>query len=297
MIASDFSKIWNYKPFGSADDASAFSVGQFSLVLLLILIGYLVSKLIVYVLNRRLAGSRMRPDAIQVISRIVYWLILVLVFLTALSLLNIPLTAFAFITGAVAIGVGFGAQNILNNFISGWILMTEKPIRIDDFIEIEGMHGLVERIGNRSTRIRRVDGVHMLVPNSSLLEQTVINWTLIDQSIRSKVRIGVAYGSPVRKVEELIRQAVVEQDESKNQPAPVIVFEDFADSALIFDAYFWCDVAGERELRTVRSSIRFRVVELFEENGIVISFPQRDVHFDTARPIPVRVVPAEDNEE
>lgn len=297
MIASDFSKIWNYKPFGSADDASSFSVGQFSMVLLLILIGYLVSKLIVYVLNRRLAGSRMRPDAIQIITRIVYWLILVLVFLTALSLLNIPLTAFAFITGAVAIGVGFGAQNILNNFISGWILMTEKPIRIDDFIEIDGMHGLVERIGNRSTRIRRVDGVHMLVPNSSLLEQTVINWTLIDQSIRSKVRVGVAYGSPVRIVEELIRQAVVEQDASKNQPAPVIVFEDFADSALIFDAFFWCDVAGERELRAVRSNIRFRIVELFEENGVVISFPQRDVHFDAARPVPVRIVSAEDDKE
>jgi small-conductance mechanosensitive channel len=227
----------------------------------------------------------------------VYWLILVLVFLTALSLLNIPLTAFAFITGAVAIGVGFGAQNILNNFISGWILMTEKPIRIDDFIEIEGMHGLVERIGNRSTRIRRVDGVHMLVPNSSLLEQTVINWTLIDQSIRSSVRVGVAYGSPVRKVQELVRQAVVEQDASKNQPAPVIVFEDFADSALIFDAYFWCDVAGERELRAVRSDIRFRIVELFEENDVVISFPQRDVHIDAARPIPVRMVPAEDDKE
>jgi small-conductance mechanosensitive channel len=297
LIASDFSKIWNYKPFGSADDASSFSVGQFALVLLLILVGYLVSKLIVFVLHRRLAGSRMRPDAIQVISRIVYWLILVLVFLTALSLLNIPLTAFAFITGAVAIGVGFGAQNILNNFISGWILMTEKPIRIDDFIEIEGMHGLVERIGNRSTRIRRVDGVHMLVPNSSLLEQTVINWTLIDQSIRSSVRVGVAYGSPVRKVQELVRQAVVEQDASKNQPAPVIVFEDFADSALIFDAYFWCDVAGERELRAVRSDIRFRIVELFEENDVVISFPQRDVHIDAARPIPVRMVPAEDDKE
>jgi small-conductance mechanosensitive channel len=278
--------IWNYRPFGGTD---GFTLGQLLLVLLLVVIGYFASRIVVYVLNRRLGKSKLRPDAVQAISRILFWLILVGVFLTALSLLHIPITAFAFITGAVAIGVGFGAQNILNNFISGWILMTEKPIRIGDFIEIDGMFGLVEGIGNRSTRIRRTDGVHLLVPNSSLLERNVVNWTLVDRSIRTSVRVGVAYGSPVRKVEELFYQAVGEQPEVNKEPRPLVVFEDFGDNALVFDAFFWCDVSGERELRNIRSNIRFRLTELFDEAGIIVAFPQRDLHIVSSAPVPVRI--------
>jgi len=211
--------------------------------------------------------------------------------------LSIPLTAFAFISGAVAIGVGFGAQNIINNFISGWILMTERPIRIDDFIEIEDMHGIVEGIGNRSTRIRRTDGVHLLVPNSKLLETTVINWTLIDNSIRSMVRVGVAYGSPVGKVRDLILQAVTEQPQVKPDPNASVIFEDFGDNALVFDAYFWRDAKSERDMRNVRSTIRFRIAELFEQHGIVVAFPQRDVHLDAPKSIPIRLVKDEGPEE
>jgi small-conductance mechanosensitive channel len=200
------------------------------------------------------------------------------------------LTAFAFATGAIAIGVGFGAQNIINNFISGWILMAERPIRIGDFIEFDAWQGTVERVGNRSTRIRRIDGVHLLVPNSHLLERTVVNWTLVDQEIRTVVRVGVEYGSPVRQVSNLILQAVTDQAQVKNTPAPGIVFEDFGDNSLVFDAYFWCDVSGEKVLREIRSDVRFRISDLFAENGIVVAFPQRDVHLDTRDPLEVRVV-------
>ncbi len=221
-----------------------------------------------------------------------FFTIVILVALTALSLLGIPLTAFAFATGAIAIGIGFGAQNIINNFISGWILMAERPIRIGDFIEIDGTNGVVELIGNRSTRIRRTDGVHLLVPNSRLLEQTVVNWTLVDREIRTMVRVGVAYGSPVRQVADLIRQAVEAQPEIKANPPLSVIFEDFGDSALVFDVYFWCDVGGEKLLREIRSEIRFRLTELFAENGITIAFPQRDIHVDSLRPLDIRLMPA-----
>ena len=123
---------------------------------------------------------------------------LLLLGFTTLALLNVPLGAFAFVSGAVAIGVGFGAQNIINNFISGWILMWEKPIRIGDFLELGDVMGNVETINTRSTLIRRTDGVHMLIPNSHLLENTVVNWTLIDKQARGMVRVGVAYGSPCK---------------------------------------------------------------------------------------------------
>ncbi len=220
----------------------------------------------------------------------VFYSLLVVLLITALGMLNIPITALAFATGAIAIGVGFGAQNIINNFISGWILMSERPVRIGDFVELEGAYGTIERIGNRSTRIRRIDGVHMLVPNSLILEKTVINWTLVDKQIRSVIRVGVVYGSPVREVQKLIRQAVDAQPEVKQDPEPKVIFDDFGDNALIFDAYFWCDVSGERELRQIRSDIRFRIFDLFAENGIVIAFPQRDVHLDSQEPLRVQVM-------
>lgn len=210
-------------------------------------------------------------------------------------MLHIPITAMAFATGAIAIGVGFGAQAIINNFISGWILMSERPVRIGDFIEIEGSKGVVERIGNRSTRIRRVDGVHLLVPNSKLLEQTVINWTLVDHKIRTRVGVRVAYGSPVRQVESILLQAIKEHPSVNATPAPNIVFEEFGDSALLFDCYFWVEVKRESELRNIRSDIRFRIDELFHEHGIVIAFPQRDLHLDTGRPLEVRLRRAEDS--
>jgi small-conductance mechanosensitive channel len=289
----EFKEIWNFVLY-TTGQGQPLTIGDIVEVFLLLVGGYLVSRFIGYVFGQRLAATRLSTDVAYTIKRVVFLTLFVLVILTALNLLGVPLTAFAFATGAIAIGVGFGAQNIINNFISGWILMAERPIRIGDFIEIDGTNGVVELIGNRSTRIRRTDGVHLLVPNSRLLEQTVVNWTLVDREIRTLVRIGVAYGSPARKVAELVRQAVDAQPEVKRSPAPSVVFDDFGDNALIFDAYFWCDVGGEKLLREIRSEVRFRISALFEENGITIAFPQRDVHMDAPRPINVRLVPAED---
>lgn len=168
--------------------------------------------------------------------------------------------------------------------------MTEQPVRIGDFIEIDQFTGVVERIGNRSTRIRRVDGVHLLVPNSQMLERVVVNWTLIDNNIRTLVRVGVAYGSQPRRVAELIEKAVNSQPDILSEPPPRIIFEDFGDNALIFDAVFWCAVGGERELRQIRSNIRYMVAELFAAEKIVIAYPQRDVHIDSLGPLQIELI-------
>jgi small-conductance mechanosensitive channel len=215
--------------------------------------------------------------------------VLILLFITALGMLRVPVTALAFISGAVAIGVGFGAQAVINNLISGWILMSERPVRIGDFVEIDDNRGVVESIGNRSTRIRRVDGVHLLVPNSQMLERVVINWTLVDRKFRTSVRLGVAYGSPVRLVEKLLYQAVGAQDEILPAPKPFVVFDDFGENALIFEAVFWCQARGERDLRMIRSDVRFHVDELCREHGIVIAVPQRDVHLHAKTPLAITV--------
>jgi small-conductance mechanosensitive channel len=284
-----FKTLWDYPLFSFGDGVSV-QLNQLVLVTLILVVGYVAIKLIEKFIQRRLARTELRADAAHVLQRIIYYALLVVVAMTALSLLNVPLAAFAFISGAVAIGVGFGAQNIINNFISGWILLVERPVRIGDFIEVDNHMGVVERIGNRSTRIRRTDGVHLLIPNSQMLERVVVNWTLIDHHIRTTVRVGVAYGSPVHRVAELIGQAVNEQHEVQTEPAPSVILDDFGDNAIVFDAYFWCEVGGERELRQIRSAIRFRIDELFHENGIVIAFPQRDVHMNTTAPLEIRMV-------
>lgn len=281
--------IWNF-PLFHFGEGNTILVSQLVLVLLVLAFGYFLTKLIERLIQRRLAATDLREDAAYMLQRIIFYALLVVLIMVALSLLSVPLAAFAFISGAVAIGIGFGAQNIINNFISGWILLFEKPVRIGDYIEIDEHQGVVERIGNRSTRIRRTDGVHLLIPNSQMLERVVVNWTLVDQQIRTIVRVGVAYGSPLRKVAALIRQAVTEQAEVKSDPEPKIILNDFGDNSIVFDAYFWSDVRGERELRNIRSAIRFRIDELFSEHDIVISFPQRDVHLDTLSPLQIKIL-------
>ncbi len=258
------------------------TVGQLLTAPVVVIIGFLVARWCEKILTRRLAASQTNPDLVHFTRRAFYVLVIVLLVFTALDLLNVPLGAFAFVSGAIAIGVGFGAQNIINNFISGWILMWERPIRIGDFLEIGETKGTVEAINTRSTRIKRVDGVHLLVPNSQLLENTVVNWTLVDRRMRALVRVGVAYGSPVQTVRRLLEETVRSDPDVMENPEPLVIFEDFGDSALVFDVYFWIDASGERDLRQVRSNLRFAITEQFDSNGIVIAFPQRDVHIDGA---------------
>ncbi|WP_427983617.1 mechanosensitive ion channel family protein [Agarivorans sp.] len=258
----------------------AVTVGDILLLPLILLISYLALKTLIKVIVKRMTSKGLTPDVVHLVSRITYILGIVVMLVMTLELINIPITAFAFLSGAVAIGVGFGAQNIINNFISGWILMWERPIKIGDFLEVDGVKGNVEAINTRSTRIRRTDGVHLLIPNSKLLENTVINWTLIDNKARTTVSVGVAYGSPCRKVATLIEQAVSEQDAVLNSPSPVVIFNDFGDNALAFVAYFWMEANMEGQIRQVSSEIRYRIDELFAENDIVIAFPQRDLHLD-----------------
>jgi small-conductance mechanosensitive channel len=231
-------------------------------------------------IRTKLLGRRVNADLVQVISRAYLVLGFIILGVMALDFLGIPLAAFAFISGAIAIGVGFGAQNIINNFISGWILMWERPIRIGDFLEMGEVSGTVESINTRSTCIRRVDGVHLLVPNSYLLENTVTNWTLIDRLVRTSVRVGVAYGSDVALVTQLLKQAADEHEAVLKDPEYQVVFDDFGDSSLVFELNVWVYATAERSLRIVRSELRYQIDALFKNGGVVISFPQRDVHVD-----------------
>lgn len=268
----------SYQLFAVAEQS--LTVGGLLLIPTLAIIGYWLTKYLVRLLTSKMTNRHTDPNIIHLVQRLLYVIAIGIITVTALDIINIPLTAFAFLSGAIAIGVGFGAQNIINNFISGWILIWEKPIRIGDFLEIEDAKGTVEEINTRSTRFRRVDGVHMLIPNSKLLENTIVNWTLVDKLMRTSVKIGVAYGSPAKQVAQLILQATEEQDYVLTTPKPQVIFDDFGDNALIFEVNFWVQSDMEGGLRMARSTIRYRLDELLAEHKIVIAYPQRDLHID-----------------
>ncbi|MCE9679408.1 mechanosensitive ion channel [Shewanella sp. AS1] len=280
MSWENIKAILSYVLFTYGD--TSITVLQVLQVPLLLLLAWFVVTRIGKLIRKGLLARKVAPDAVHLFSRLYLVLAITTILITSLEILNIPLKAFAFVSGAIAIGVGFGAQNIINNFISGWILMWERPIRIGDFLEIGDTKGVVESINTRSTLIRRNDGVHMLVPNSQLLENTVTNWTLIDNKLRSTLSVGVAYGSDVNLVASLIKQVLDEDSTVMKSPEPVVLFADFGDNALQFDGTFWIYANTETDTRKIRSNIRFRIYELFNENQIVIAFPQRDIHLDGA---------------
>ncbi|MBA6224915.1 MULTISPECIES: mechanosensitive ion channel family protein [unclassified Colwellia] len=256
------------------------TIGDILFIPIIIFMGILLTKWLIKLISSRLTTKKTDPNIIHLVERVLYVIAITIIMISILDFMNVPIAAFAFLSGAIAIGFGFGAQNIINNFISGWILMWERPIRIGDFLEIEDSKGLVEEINTRSTRIKRVDGVHLLIPNSKLLENTVVNWTLVDQFVRCSVKVGVAYGSPAKKVAGLIMQATTEQAEALTEPKPLVTFDDFGDNALMFEVTFWVNSRVESGLRIAKSNVRFRLEELFEQENIVVAYPQRDIHLD-----------------
>lgn len=288
----NISKIWNFSII--TIDNNLLTIGKLAISLGILLVGLIFAKLIMrMVSNRLLTKIPLKRNTALAIQKLFTYSAYVLVLLFALRMVNIPLAAFAFLGGAIAIGVGFGAQNIINNFISGFIIMTERPISIEDLIEVDGMLGEVEEVGARCTRVRTGENIHILIPNSTFLERNITNWTLSDKKIRTKVTVGVIYGSPVGKVKELLLKATKESDRVIKDPEPFVLFADFGDNALIFDIYFWISIKKIIERKYIESSVRFRVEDLFREAGIVIAFPQRDVHLDAHKPLELRILDSE----
>jgi potassium efflux system protein len=279
-------KVWSYQVW--VIDGQVVSLGKVVVSIFIFVAGIFMASLVVRLLASRLARlAHLKESTASAFEKVLRYGIIVLIALFALRIVNIPLGAFAFLGGAIAIGVGFGAQNLINNFISGFILMTERPIRIGDLVEVDKVVGRVEEIGGRCTKVRTGENIHILVPNSKFLEKNITNWTLSDQQIRSKVSVGVIYGSPVRQVEELLLGAVRENPKVIQERESLVVFNDFGDNSLVFEVYFWINVPTILARRRIESNLRFRIDELFREAGIVIAFPQRDVHLFASKPIKV----------
>jgi potassium-dependent mechanosensitive channel len=236
---------------------------------------------------RRFRGDR---NQIQLVRKWVYSMVVLILAAIALVWVKIPFTVFAFLGGAIAIGAGFGMQTLLKNLISGLMLLVERPFKLGDLVEVGGMRGRVMDIGVRSSVVRSVEGIETLIPNSVFLEQNVTNWTYSSQKVRFSLVVGVAYGTDVRKVRESLLEAAGRHSLILKDPPPSVLFNDFGSDALVFSLNFWLEMRPEIDSYMVRSDLRFMIEEALSDSGIIIAFPQRDVHLDTARPLQVEVV-------
>lgn len=280
--------VWRYEIF--AIDDRPITVGKIIAGLLLFGVGIRFSGLLSRLLGRRVFPRLgLHAGAATALQTLSFYVFVILMTLFALRVINIPLTVFTLAGGAVAIGVGFGSQNIANNFISGIILLAEQPIRIGDMIELDGVLATVEHIGPRSTRVRSASGTQIVVPNSSFLDKHVVNLTLSDDHVRTSIRVGVAYGSPAREVARLLRRAADEHPRVLQAPEPTVNLADFGDSAMVFDLNVSMRIRTLADRRAIESDLRFAIDALFREAGVSIPFPQRDVHVDTTRPLRVSV--------
>jgi potassium efflux system protein len=194
----------------------------------------------------------------------------------AVSTAGVELNKFPVITGALGVGVGFGLQNIVNNFASGLVLLFERPIRIDDVVEVAGLVGTVKRIGARSSIINTGQGAEVIVPNSNLLSNQVINWTLSSPRRRAEILVGVAYGSDPEAILKLLTSVAAENSNVMTDPAPVAYFLGFGDSALNFELRFWS--ASQDTWFQLKSDVAIGVARVLRQANIEIPFPQRDLH-------------------
>ena len=227
---------------------------------------------------RRFSASITAANATQRIVFYVLWFSFVLI---ALQIVNIPLTAFAFLGGALVLAIGFGAQTLFNNLISGFIIMFSRPFKIADIIEVDGISGTVEEIGSRSTRIKTWENIDVVMPNRYLLENRVTNWTGSDAKKRDTLKVGVSYDSDSRHVEELLLKVLKDHSKILKDPAPFVLFQGFGDSSLDFMLYFWVDLSTTSSIK-VASDMRHHILSLFRQEGVDIPYPQMDVRFPAA---------------
>lgn len=298
---SDLGKeIWHYELFVVDDSIlvdgreiktkRGITIGKTAGAIIILVFGFsLISGLIRRTLTLAVTKANLGLTKSVVLGR---WLTLIAGFtliVTALNLVDIPLSAFAFLGGALAIGVGFGAQNILKNLISGVILLIEKPVRIGDFVEIDSILGTVTSIGLRFSIVHGPQGDDILIPNSVLVEQKLINWTYSTPSARKDVKVTVGYRSNVDTVREILVAASQDEPHVLGTPAALITLEDFGDNGLVFNLRFWVSLRSGVPPNEIQSNLRFKILQAFEQAGIELPFPQRTLMFAPESTLAVQV--------
>jgi small-conductance mechanosensitive channel len=276
-------KLGEFFGFRIAGSSSAVTLGGVLGFFLILLVGYAVSSSIRFLVREELLSrfqlSRGLPD---LIASTLHYLLLVLVFFFAVNTGGVELNKFTVLTGALGVGVGFGLQNIVNNFISGLILQFERPIHVGDVLDLDGANGTVTHIGIRSSTVKTFQGAEVIVPNANFISGKVVNWTLSNPQRRLDLPVGVAYGSDLKLVVRLLERAATEHETVLTSPEPAAFFMGFGDSSINFELRFW--VMQESSTVKVKSEVGLAAWSLLDEAGIEIPFPQRELRLRAVDP-------------
>jgi small-conductance mechanosensitive channel len=295
--------IWNFELFSATETTQVdgrtvtadygVTVGKSVGVLVLFGLGYwgsgYLSRMVIGLMQRRLHLS---PHLARVLRRWLSSILVLVVLMVVLKLARIPITAFAFLGGALAIGIGFGTQNIIKNIISGIIILFERKIRVGDIVTIGGVSGTVQTVDLRATTVRGFDGIDAIVPNSTLLENQISNWSGGSPEVRRTIAVGVAYGSDVSQAAQIILRCAQGNPEVLAQPPADVLFEDFGADSLLLRLRYWTRLDGPRGGPGVDSDLRFAIHDALRDVGISIAFPQRDVHLDVPGSLRVELTAA-----
>jgi small-conductance mechanosensitive channel len=252
-------------------------VQMFLLVVLLIAVFWISSRTKRFLFNRLLAQSGLDRSLQYALAQVVSNIVLVVGIFIVIENTGIHLAALAVFAGALGVGLGFGLQNIASNFISGLVILAERPITIGDRVEVAGIAGQVEHIRARSTVIRTNDNIMMIVPNTKFIDSPVTNWTYGDRRVRFRIPVSVAYGSDIAKVRDTLLAVAGENLHTLKEPAPSAFLENFGENAIEFKLVVWSSEMSARPSR-YRSDINFAIAAKFREAGIEMPFPQRDLH-------------------
>jgi len=278
-------KILNYPlfPIGKEVTITLASI----IVFFFVLIGFMVAaRIITKILFNKLLARINVDDALRyTLTRMTHYLMLVIGAIVAFQFIGIDLSGIVVILGFLSVGIGFGLQNLTSNFISGIILLFERPIKVGDRVTVGDTEGDVEEINIRSTTIRTLNNVSIIVPNSDFISGSVINWSHGDPKVRIDVNVGVSYASDLDKVLRCLREVAEETPDTLSDPKPDVLFRAFGDSAWEMQVRVW--VTDPKIHPKVRSSVNSAIVRKFRENGVEIPFPQRDLHVRSPLPIPL----------
>ena len=238
---------------------------------------------------RVLKRTRIDTGTQYAIARISGYVIIAFGFYLALNAVGITLNSLAFLAGAIGIGIGFGLQNIIQNFISGLIILAERPIAIGDRVEVGGVSGTVTKIELRSTEILSNDNISTIVPNSNFITNPVTNWSHGDPRVQMRIPFGVAYGTDIENLKRVVQEVAAECPNALKDPAPRLFFVAFGDNSLNFELGIWTESLTHAP-RSFISEVLYVLERTLRGNEIEIPFPQRDIHFRTGD---VRVTPSD----
>jgi small-conductance mechanosensitive channel len=279
--ASSFVKSVLAAPLGRG--AISFSVGDVLEFVLTVGVAYLISAFIRFVLQEDVyPRTRMTRGISYAVSSLLNYIILALGFLLALGSIGLDLTKATILTGAFGVGIGFGLQSIVNNFVSGLILLFERPIRVGDVVEIGNLPGEVTRIGIRASTVRTYRGAEIIVPNAQLVTERVTNWTATDRLRRIEIPVGVDYGSAPEKVVEVLETVARAHPEVLTRPSPQAVFTAFADSAINFELRAW--TSHFERWTKIQTELAAGVYAALRDAGMTFPVPQREIRIRQEAP-------------